>query len=291
MSVVFHKMHGCGNDFVFIDNRSMRLGREFMPVWARTFCDRKTGVGADGILFIGDVPKDSGCDYRWDFYNSDGSRGEMCGNASRCSCLLAAMLGIAGNEQAFLTDAGPVTARIRHRTEGTATVTSRLTRPFGFRSTVLAVGGRERTVYSLTEGVPHAVLFSEDLEAEDVDGIGRFLRQHAYFAPDGTNVNFVRVDGPDNIAVRTYERGVEAETLACGTGSSASVWICARLGMTGNSVSVATRGGETLGVSLEGDDVFLTGAAAHVFTGETDPCFVLPGLPQKTPPRLFCDMA
>lgn len=283
MSVVFHKMHGCGNDFVFIDNRAMRLGCGSMPVWARAFCDRKTGVGADGIIFIGEASPDSGCDYRWDFYNSDGSRGGMCGNASRCSCLLAVMLGIAGHEHAFLTDAGPVAVRLLHRTGGSATVTSRLTRPFGFRSAVLKAGGQERTVYSLTEGVPHAVVFSDDLEAEDVDGIGRFLRRHAFFAPDGINVNFVRVDGRDHITVRTYERGVEEETLACGTGSSASAWVCAHLGLTGDAVSVATRGGETLGVTLEGEDVFLTGAAVHVFTGEIDPGFALPGTPKKIP--------
>ena len=141
VSVVFHKMHGCGNDFVFIDNRAMRLGCGSMPVWARAFCDRKTGVGADGIIFIGEASPDSGCDYRWDFYNSDGSRGGMCGNASRCSCLLAVMLGIAGHEHAFLTDAGPVAVRLLHRTGGSATVTSRLTRPFGFRSAVLKAGG------------------------------------------------------------------------------------------------------------------------------------------------------
>ncbi len=278
MTIEFHKMHGCGNDFVFIDNRSMRLDRRFMSEWARSLCDRKLGIGADGIIFIGEAPGDSGCDYRWDFYNADGLRGEMCGNASRCSCLLAVMLGIAGREQVFLTDAGPVTARLSHAEGGTAQVTSRLTKPFGFRSATLEAGGRERVVYSLVEGVPHAVVFSDDLEAEDVDGTGRDLRRHDFFAPAGTNVNFVRVDGPDHISVRTYERGVEGETLACGTGSSAAVWVCSRLGLTGNSVAVTTSGGETLGIDLEGGDVFLTGAAVHVFTGKTDPGFVLPGM-------------
>lgn len=265
----FHKMHGCGNDFIFIDNREAKVGVSHMASWAVTLCHRKTGVGADGLLFLDSTPEGREGDFIWHFYNADGSRAEMCGNASRCASWLAVDLGLAGRTQCFGTDAGLIHAEVdvenrRSRVE--------LTRPKDMvLHTPLEADGRTFDVHSVNTGVPHAVIICDDCDSVDVEHLGRIFRYHEHFAPCGTNVNFITVTGRDAIHVRTYERGVEGETLACGTGAAASTCIAHALGLTDGRVNVTTSGKELLGIELQGDAVFLSGAVARVFTGILDP--------------------
>ena len=265
----FHKMHGCGNDFIFIDNREAKVSVPEMAAWAELLCRRKTGIGADGLLFLDTTPEGREGDFIWHFYNADGSRAEMCGNASRCASWLAVNLGLAGRSMCFGTDAGLIHAEVdvenmRSRVE--------LTHPEGMvLHTPLEADGKTWDVHFVNTGVPHAVILCDDCDTVDVDHLGRLFRYHEHFAPRGTNVNFITVIGRDAIHVRTYERGVEGETLACGTGASASTWIAPALGLTDCSVNVTPSGKELLGIELAGDSVFLSGAVARVFTGVIDP--------------------
>ena len=268
-TISFHKMHGCGNDFIFIDNREARVGVPQMNDWAVTLCNRKTGIGADGLLFLENTPAGREGDFIWHFYNADGSRAEMCGNASRCASWLAVDLGLAGPEQCFGTDAGLIHARVdvegmRSRVE--------LTHPTDLSLHIpVEVEGIAYDVHFVNTGVPHAVILFPDCDLVDVEHLGRLIRYHDKFAPKGTNVNFITVNGRDAIHVRTYERGVEGETLACGTGAAASTCVAHALGLTDARVNVTTSGRELLGIELSDGSVFLSGAVARVFTGTLDP--------------------
>lgn len=270
-TVAFHKLHGCGNDFVFIDNRQLALPVEAMEQWAIQICRKAFGVGADGLVFLENAPEGPeglGADYRWHFYNADGSRAEMCGNASRCASLLAVELGFAGTEHSFLTDAGIVRAKVdvensSAKVELTAPCDAAL-------NTSLTINGQDYPVQFVNTGVPHAVVFLESAEALaalDIRAMGLALRSHEHYAPAGTNANFAAIIDPTHIHLRTYERGVEDETYACGTGSAATAYLANALGQAESSVSIKSSGGEILGIDLEGG-VFLSGKAVKVFTGE-----------------------
>lgn len=270
----FYKLQGCGNDFVALDNRVLRLPEGLMAEWARKICPRAFGVGADGLFFL-DHPTDAAADYRWHFFNADGSRAEMCGNASRCAGRLAHALGLAGVRQRLATDAGVIAIEVLPET---GQVKVQLTTPkdvaLGVRLDVL---GRETEVHFVNTGVPHAVLFVDEVRAVDVAAVGRAVRFHEHFAPAGTNANFVQVLDSGHALVRTYERGVEGETLACGTGVSAVLVVASALGRTGDRVENTTSGGEVLVTSLEVGSVFLQGAAELTFTGELNiPALGLP---------------
>ena len=265
-SVPFFKVQGCGNDFVAIDNRSLGVPRDRMPDWARAVCKRAFGVYADGIFFLADADEGSGLDYRWDFYNSDGSRAEMCGNASRCVGRLAYLLGLAQENHVFGTDAGPIKVRVF---PGTEQVKVQLTPPEKLALNLsLLAQGRPMDVHFVEEGVPHAVVFVEDAPAMDVFTVGRALRNHEHFAPAGTNVNFVQLKGDGTGLLRTYERGVEDETYACGTGAAASLVVANALGLAGDRLELTTSGGEVLTVSLDDSGVYLQGAAQITFSGD-----------------------
>lgn len=264
--VPFHKLHGGGNDFVFIDNRQLHLPVAAMPEWARKICRRAFGVGADGLVFLDATPADREGDYIWHFYNADGSRAEMCGNASRCASLLAVELGFAGTSHTFGTDAGLVRAEVD---VPASTAKVELTQPRDFTQDIrINFGGSDSVVHFVNTGVPHAVVFSDDLETLDVRRLGHALRTHSHFAPAGTNANFARVIDRNTIHLRTYERGVEDETYACGTGAAASAYVAYRLGLTDAAVSVKTSGGEILGIAIENGSIFLSGKAVKVFSGE-----------------------
>lgn len=266
--VPFFKMQGCGNDFVVIDNRARRVPVSVMDEWARRVCRKSFGVGADGLIFLDDAPQGSGFDYIWHFYNADGSRAEMCGNGSRCAARLANMLGMAGPEHVLGTDAGGIAAKVLP--DGQVRV--RLTRPHGLRTAIaLDVDGQALTAHFVNTGVPHAVVFFDDVSAVDVKALGRIIRFHPEFAPAGTNANFACVTGSGSLNLRTYERGVEDETYACGTGACAAAAVANALGLTGPDVEVATSGGEVLGVSLLNGDIFLRGGAEVTFTGDLYP--------------------
>ncbi len=268
-NVSFHKMHGCGNDFIFIDNREIKVDISQMNHWAVTLCNRKTGIGADGLLFLESTPPGREGDFIWHFYNADGSRAEMCGNASRCASWLAVELGLASSEQCFGTDAGLIHARVD--LEGRRAKVE-LTRPTELTLHIpMDVAGTAFDVNFVNTGVPHVVIFFPNCDEVDVEKLGRLIRYHERFSPKGTNVNFVTVTGPDSLHTRTYERGVEGETLACGTGAAASACIAHALGLTEARVNVTTSGREILGIELSEESVFLSGAVARVFTGVLDP--------------------
>ena len=267
-NIEFHKMQGCGNDFILIDNRALAVPTDDMPALAKALCRRTLGIGADGLIFLESL-SEPGVDYRWHFYNADGSRGEMCGNASRCAARLALELGLAGLAQTFRSDAGKIKAEVYP--EGDQ-VKVRLTAPSGLKIGLsFEIQGRVFEAHFVNTGVPHCVLLVDALDEVDVAGLGRAIRFHHIFAPAGSNVNFVQVIDRGNIAMRTYERGVEAETMACGTGAAASALVCQALGLTGDSVGARTSGGERLVLDLKDGQVFLTGAAVKVFCGRLCP--------------------
>jgi diaminopimelate epimerase len=265
MRINFTKMNGAGNDFILIDNRSRSI--QLTPEQVVRLCDRHRGAGADGVLLL--VPCSSGkADWAWDFFNSDGSQAEMCGNGARCFARFVQRLTGAGNGLTFETIAGVITAVF----EGER-VTVGLTSPkdLCLNDSVALKSGRTE-VHSIDTGVPHAVLFIGNADQAAVQELGHEIRFHPHFAPGGTNVNFVQVLAPGSIRVRTYERGVEGETLACGTGVTASALISAALHGFSSPVNVRVQGGDTLRVEFNrSENVFsnvrLNGPADFVFEG------------------------
>jgi diaminopimelate epimerase len=270
--IAFHKMTGSGNDFIVIDNRSgsFTTDDEDCRDFVRKVCRRKLSAGADGVIFIEDDPE---CDFRWRFYNADGSEAEMCGNGARCAARFAFLTGVAESpELRFRTLAGIIQARV----EGTR-VKVQMTDPFDYRSGLeLQAAGRTISVDFINTGVPHAVCFvagADELERMDVVELGRAVRRHQQFQPAGTNANFATVLGRDRIRIRTYERGVEDETLACGTGSIAAAITAHERTLVGSPVHVLTQGGETLTIHFDRigpgqyRNVFLEGEARVVYEG------------------------
>lgn len=209
----FWKMTGSGNDFVFIDARRTTPGGLDDPAVVAALCSRTDGVGADGVVFLESDPAES---FRIRYYNRDGSRGELCGNASLCSASLAARLGIAPpGGFSFATDAGRISARIR---DGLPEIDLPPITDLNPAVAIPLVDAERRIGFANT-GVPHLVLLVDDVARVDIIRRGRELRFDPSL-PAGANVNFVSREG-QNWRMRTYERGVEAETLACGTGSIA----------------------------------------------------------------------
>ena len=267
-SVPFYKMQGCGNDFVVIDNRELKVPEAVMADWARKVCARAFGVYADGLFFLEETA-DPALDYRWHFYNSDGSRAEMCGNASRCAGKLAHAIGLAPAEHVFGTDAGPIKAKVLLDGPDAGRVKVQLTPPKGTRTNIeLDVDGRPLTVHFCDTGVPHTVVFVDDVASVQIMDLGPKIRYHAHFAPAGTNVNFAQVVDRKTMLLRTYERGVEGETYACGTGAAATQLLANQLGLTDAAAALTTTGNEVLTIFLEGGNVFLQGAAELTFQGE-----------------------
>lgn len=264
--IPFYKMHGGGNDFVLVDHRRGLIPEAQQPRFARRVCARQVGVGADGLILIEGSDK---ADFRWRFYNADGSEAEMCGNGGRCAARLAVMLGIAPPNLSFETLAGIMHAEVKDRE-----VRLELTGIEDFRLyQEIPINGKTVTGHFLKVGVPHVVVPVPDLEQVPVTFWGKIVRFHPLFQPAGANVNFINLQGSLALEVRTYERGVEDETLACGTGAVASALIAARLGHVQSPVAVNTRGGEILTVhfKLQGEtfkDVFLEGEALVVCQGE-----------------------
>jgi diaminopimelate epimerase len=238
------KMSGSGNDFILIDHRDPFLKEEGLKDLVRKVCRRRISVGADGLILIERSQK---ADFKWRFYNADGSEAEMCGNGGRCVARFAYLKGIAGSSLKFETLAGILTAQVEEKK-----VKLEMTKPLGLKlDESLLVDGKKQVFSSINTGVPHAVLFVEDLEGGDIVPMGRAIRFHSHFAPNGTNVNFIRLEKGSQLSIRTYERGVEDETLACGTGAVASALIAALKGFVKSPVSIKTRGGEILIVHFE----------------------------------------
>jgi diaminopimelate epimerase len=265
MTLDFVKMNGAGNDFILIDNRAGKI--KLTTEQIVRLCNRQRGIGADGLFLL--VPNVSGnAEWSWDFYNSDGSTADMCGNGARCFARFVQSVAGASDKTSFETGAGVISATFHG-----ARVTVNLTTPKDLRlAEVVPAAGAKLTIHSLNTGVPHAVLFVPDADQAMVQQLGAEIRYHANFKPRGTNVNFVQVLGPNHIRVRTYERGVEGETLACGTGVTASALVASRVHKFNSPVKVQVQGGDILEVTWAdaGDgfaDVKLNGPADFVFKG------------------------
>ncbi len=259
MEIAFSKLSGSGNDFIIIDNLSGELNVEDFKEKIPLICRRRISVGADGVIII---EKSDRAHFRWRFFNSDGSEAEMCGNGGRCVARFAYEKGIAPQKLAFETLAGIIRAEVNGKS-----VKVEMIKPFGLKiDEKLNIDGRELTYSFINTGVPHVVIFVDDIEAVDVEELGRKVRFHEAFKPSGTNVNFVSVrDG--KLFIRTYERGVEGETLACGTGATAAALIAIEKKMLSSPVTVITRSKEALKIYKEGEQVFLEGLTRWVYDG------------------------
>ena len=264
--ISFVKMAAAGNDFIVID---LRHGSWVMGhgSWVKKMCDRKFGVGADGLLAL---EKSKVASVKMRVFNADGSEAEMCGNGARCAALYINQRSkVKGQRSRIEARAGIIEAEVRKDK-----VKIKLPDPKGIKLDLpLAVSGRALKVNFINTGVPHTVIFVEGLDKIDIPGLGRQIRYHQSFKPAGTNVDFVEVAGRNNIKVRTYERGVEDETLACGTGSAASALIFALKSGARGKVRCLTRSKEVLTIYFnkaghQFSDVWLEGPARIVFKGE-----------------------
>ncbi|HSP35780.1 MAG TPA: diaminopimelate epimerase [Thermoanaerobaculia bacterium] len=264
----FTKMAGGGNDFVVVDNRSGRIGDG--SDLARRVCTRALSVGGDGLILVENTVRAT---FRMRYFNSDGSLGEFCGNGTRCAARFALVNVIAARNMTIETDAGIVRAEV---VENLVTIT--MPQPDGFRPDVLLrIDGTSVRGSFVRVGVPHYVTFlRDDLWTPDVVPLGRAIRRHRDLEPGGANANFVVVRNPHAIEVRTYERGVEGETLSCGSGVVASTSVAALFGKVTSPVSVLTRSGITLEVSFALDgrelrDVRLKGDARIIYKAALTP--------------------
>ncbi len=264
MTLEFTKMNGAGNDFVMVDNRDglQTLSQSQIA----SLCDRHRGIGADGLIAVEGTPEL----LRMRYYNADGGEAEMCGNGARCFARFAAHL-IPQSEGTlrFSTQAGMIAAELLPNQQ----VRLLMGEPHSLQlAHSLRLLEQDVEVHSLNTGVPHAVVFVSNLEKTPVVEEGRALRHHPRFAPAGTNANFVQILGPSSLAIRTYERGVEDETLACGTGVVASALIHHHLTKAPSPITVQVRGGDTLEVAFQLGNgnptaVTLAGPADFVFNG------------------------
>lgn len=266
--IIFSKMTGSGNDFILVNLFAQSLPVKDLSSLAKKICHRSLSLGADGAIFI---EKSDKADFRWKFYNSDGSEAEMCGNGARCAARFAYMNRIAGDKMSFETIAGIISAEVLGDE-----VKVGLTTPKDMRRNISIDTGEERiNADFVNTGVPHTVIFVENIEKCNVEKIGRHIRFHDEFKPAGTNVNFVEAVGDDYIKVRTYERGVEAETLACGTGAVASAVLNFCRYKEISPVTVMARSGEELKVYIDKNDtgigsVFLQGGTRFICNGFLD---------------------
>ncbi len=280
----FWKMNGAGNDFVVLNNLEEHLPVDALPGIARTLCERRMSIGADGLMVV-DAPTQGG-DYKMLFFNSDGSVGEMCGNGARCICRYGYENGLAGERQTVETTAGIVTGqRMDQRL-----YRIRLNDPTTVKLDCPVVVDGVQYACSYVElgnpGIPHAVVPYHDLKNADENELrelGRAIRWYSAF-PKGANVNFYEITGEDRIFERTFERGVEDFTYACGTGTGSLVTVLTLQGkVSGHGVKVDMTGGQLI-IDAQRDhsrivSLYLTGPTNVVCKGEvTDEDLVIPGM-------------
>lgn len=263
----FAKMAASGNDFVVIDNRNSVLNESgyTLPKIAQILCERKMSIGADGMLLIENSKKS---DFKMRIFNPDGSEVNMCGNGSRCIALYAVEEGITGKDMNIETGAGIIDAEVVG-----LRVKVKLTNPKNIKlNKSLKIGKKSSRIHFINTGVPHAVSFVNKLDKLNVHGIGSKIRYHRSFKPKGTNADFVKVLSPKEIALRTYERGVEAETYACGTGAAASAIIANLIYGYESHIDVHTKSREVLRIYFSKakkaiKDVYLEGEAKVIYRG------------------------
>jgi diaminopimelate epimerase len=264
----FYKMSGSGNDFIIIDNRNNVVEEKNLSDFISSVCRRRMSVGADGLILIENADN---IDFKWRFFNSDGSRAEMCGNGARCAARFAYLKEIARSKMSFETDVGIVFAQVNN-----GLVKIKMTEAKDLKSDfTIDTDSGPATVSSINTGVPHVVIPVNNIEDVDVVKLGRKIRYHEKFAPAGTNVNFYSTKKDGNIKIRTYERGVEDETLACGTGAVASALVYAKKTNKKSPISVMTKSGGWLTIYFEiktypdtFENIYLKGDARIIYKGE-----------------------
>jgi len=264
MRIAFWKMHGSGNDFILVDNRTETIP-SLSSAWLQKICTRHTGIGADGVILIQPSEK---ADFHTRFFNPDGTEVDMCGNGARCAARLAYDLGVAQEQMGIETKAGILCADIV-----SSSVRLWMSPPTNWQlNQMLDLHGQMLNYSFVNTGVPHVVIEAEDINAVNVQKLGAGIRYHDSFSPQGTNVNFMEVTGQNSLRVRTYERGVESETLSCGTGITACSLIAGRLGKVLPPVHVTCANNEELDVNYQltdtgADRVSLLGPTCYGFQG------------------------
>ena len=259
MKIPFTKMHGAGNDFIMVDDRRLIFpsgDKEFI----QRIASRRTGIGCDGILLL--QPSEA-ADFRMRFINPDGEEQDMCGNGARCIARMAYDHDVAAEKMLIETNAGPIHAEVLGEQ-----VRLGLTEPSDLQLDLEME--LDWPVDFLNTGVPHAVIWVDDVLTVDLPELGSLIRNHILFSPNGTNANFARVEEDGSLTVRTYERGVEAETWACGTGVAAAALLAAERGRVNLPVSVHCAGGFDLVIDSVLGTPTLTGGALYVFDGEIE---------------------
>lgn len=264
--IEFFKVSGSGNDFIIIDNRDRIIDEKNLKNFVANVCRRKMSVGADGLILV----EESGLvDFKWRFFNSDGSQPEMCGNGARCAARFAYLHKIAGSKMSFETIAGIVSAEVKNDR-----VKIKITDPSDLKTDyILDLENGPLSLSSVNTGVPHVVIVADNLDDVEVVRLGREIRFHERFAPAGTNVNFIYQNKDDTISIRTYERGVEDETLACGTGAIASAIVTSFKFGIKSPIKVITKSVESLYIYFkenhgEFSDIYLEGDARIIYKGE-----------------------
>lgn len=262
-----YKLSASGNDFIVFLNFEETISLDEAKILAKKLCRAKFSISADGFILL-ERPKDPSASFSWRFFNSDGSEAEMCGNGARCVARLVEELGFFKSPFYFETKVGLIYAEVRGKR-----VKVKMPSPKDLKLNLVI-----RTDYDwfmahfVNTGVPHVVIFWEDIDSAPVEKLAPKIRYHEIFKPAGTNVNFVQLieENKKYLKIRTYERGVEAETLACGTGASASAYISYKLGLVDKKVDVLTKGGEVLTIYIEdeNDTLYLEGDTKFIFEGK-----------------------
>lgn len=266
----FVKMQAGGNDFIVFDNRKKILFHKFSQL-ARKLCKRKISIGADGLLILENSPQNSKCDFQMRYFNADGSEADFCANGASCLALFSYKEKIVSRKMNFLAKKGIIFAEIKGEK-----VKLKLPSPRGLcLDFPLKVNGKKYVFSFLNSGVPHAINFVQEINKIDVNNLGKKIRYHTFFQPAGTNVDFVKIKNRNTISIRTYERGVEEETLSCGTGAVASAIIAGLKNLVSPPVKVLTRSGEILKVYYEcngkqAEEVYLENSPKIVFEGKIE---------------------
>lgn len=258
----FYKLSASGNDFIIFLNFDNLITHEEAKFLAQKLSRPKFSISADGFILL-EKPSIPLASFSWKFFNSDGSEAEMCGNGARCVARLIEELGLFKSPFYFQTKAGLIYAEVKGKR-----VKVKLTNPKEFKKDlILKIDNQSVLAHYVNTGVPHVVIFWDNIDLAPVENFGPKIRYHEMFKPKGTNVNFIELVKEEKyLKIRTYERGVEGETLACGTGAAASAYIAYKFGLVGEKTNVITKGGEILTIYidslkeeiyLEGDTIFI----------------------------------
>lgn len=259
--IFFTKMEGTGNDFLIIDNRTgyitEAIGSGNFEEFVKKLSNRHLGAGSDGVIFL-----EESIDFPFNmrYFNQDGSEAAACFNGARCVVSYAFRFGLVKDKGKFMSNAGPVGFYNKN-----GTVSIEVVPPVDLKLNFsLTVSRKKYRAHFLRVGVPHCVIFVDSFDKIDVVELGRAIRNHKTFKPEGTNVNFVKAED-DYIYVRSYERGVEAETLSCGSGALAAAYIATKLFITQSPVTCKTNGGDLL-IAIK-DKMYLEGPASYIYDG------------------------